>query len=80
MKIISLRHAKNPKHGVVLYAKVLSRSKEGTAHTVTGIRHGDDVRYRCGCDDNLFRPRVSCDHIIAVKKREIVLDKFTKLG
>jgi len=69
MKIISLRHAKKPKHGVVVYAKVQSRSKDGIAHTVTGARHGGDIRYRCGCDDNLFRPRLACDHIVAVKAR-----------
>ena len=43
MKIISLRHSKNPKAGIVVYAKVQSRSKpkrltRAYVITFTGIR------------------------------------------
>ena len=69
MKIISLKHSKNPKAGTVVYARVQSRSKPNVAHIVTGSRRGDGITWRCSCADKLFNPRTKCDHIKAVEKR-----------
>lgn len=69
-RIISLRHSKDPRSGVVLYAKVQSRTSPSTQHIVTGSRRGDGLIFRCSCESRMFRPRTKCDHIKAVQERE----------
>jgi hypothetical protein len=69
-RIITLRRAKHPRHGVIIYANVQSRSR-GTRviHTVTAVKRGDKIRWRCSCEIASFHPRVACDHAEAVKAR-----------
>jgi hypothetical protein len=68
MKIISLRHSKDPKSGVVVYARVQSRSKPRVAHIITGTKRGDGIVWRCSCEHKMFHARQKCDHIIRVEK------------
>jgi hypothetical protein len=69
MKIISLRHVKEPRAGVVVYARVASRTRKHVVHTVTGHKRGDGITWRCTCEEKAFHPRTRCDHAIAVEKR-----------
>jgi hypothetical protein len=68
MKIISLRHVKEPKKGIMVYAVVASRSVKGKTHIVTGQKRGDGMTWRCTCEDKAFNPRKKCDHAIRVEK------------
>jgi hypothetical protein len=72
-KIISLKvvDPKRVKHGIAVYARVLSRSR-GTrvVHVVTGVRVKHQLKLRgCSCESRSFRPRTVCIHHLAVAKR-----------
>jgi hypothetical protein len=69
-RILSLRRAKNPRHGILIYSNVQSRSR-GTRviHTVTGAKRGRKKLFHCSCESASFNPRVSCIHILAVQRR-----------
>ena len=68
MKIISLRHSKDQTKGVLIYARVQSRSKPEVQHNVTGTKRGDGIVWRCTCEHKLFQPRQKCDHIKKVER------------
>ena len=69
-RILSLKKAKNPRHGVAYYATVQSRSR-GTRvnHVVTVAKHGRRLRSHCSCEIASFNPRTACDHAVAVVNR-----------
>ncbi len=69
MRIISLRHSPGSKTGVVVHARVQSRSSASTQHIVTGSKRGVGLVWRCTCAHKAFHPRVKCDHILAVEKQ-----------
>lgn len=69
-RILSLKKSKNPRHGIVLYSTVLSRSR-GTrvVHVVTAAKRANKIRFRCSCEAASFSPRTRCIHVAAVAKR-----------
>lgn len=69
-RILSLKRAKAPRHGVLIYGNVQSRSR-GTRiiHTVTGAKRGRKTIFRCSCEAASFNPRTPCLHVVAVKSR-----------
>lgn len=69
-RIISFKHAKNPRNGVSIYSTVLSRSRSTRiTHLVTGAKRGRQVCYRCSCEHASFEPKAKCAHIQAVARR-----------
>ena len=69
-RILSLKKAKAPRHGILIYSNLQSRSR-GTRviHTVTGAKRGRKLRFRCSCEHASFSPRIFCAHISAVKAK-----------
>jgi hypothetical protein len=69
-RILSLRRAKNPRHGILIYSNLQSRSR-GTRviHTVTGAKRGRKIRFHCSCEIASFHPQVPCIHVLAVQAR-----------
>ena len=67
-RVLSLKVAKAPRHGVVIYANVQSRSR-GTRiiHTVTAAKRLRKKIFRCSCESASFNPRKACIHILAVR-------------
>jgi len=70
-KIITIRKAKNPRHGVDIYARVASRSREGVEHVVTIAVARTRTRCHCGCEAAGFNSRKRCDHIKVVRERAV---------
>jgi hypothetical protein len=68
MKVLSFRTTVHPKHGIVAYGTVQSRTDKRKRHVVTARKHGERLRFACSCDDFLFR-RHMCDHIIAIANK-----------
>jgi hypothetical protein len=69
-RVLSLRHAKNPRHGVVLYGNVLSRSRSTrVVHTVTAAKRGRQFRFRCSCEAASFHPQEKCIHVRSVVRK-----------
>lgn len=69
-RVLSLRFAKHPRHGIALYSNVLSRSR-GTrvVHLVTGTKIGRrKYRTHCSCEAKSFNPRAVCIHQQAVNR------------
>jgi hypothetical protein len=69
MKIISYTKSADPTKGIVIYAKVQSRTRKAVQHTVTASRRGKSLTWRCTCEDKIFNPRVKCAHIQKVEDR-----------
>ncbi len=67
-RVLSLRFAKRPRHGVVLYSNVQSRSR-GTRiiHVVTAAKRVRKMRFRCSCEIASFNPRKQCIHVESVR-------------
>ena len=68
-RVVSLHIAKKPRHGVVVYAGVQSRSRPLHVHIVTGTTHGQKMRFHCSCEHKSFNPRAVDPHIAAVHKK-----------
>lgn len=66
-RVLSIKRAKKPIHGVVLYSNVQSRSR-GTRviHTVTAAKYGRKLRFRCSCEAASFNPKQKCIHVQSV--------------
>lgn len=66
-RVLSLKVAKAPRHGVLIYANVQSRSR-GTRiiHVVTGAKRSHKKMFRCSCEAASFNPRKLCIHVLAV--------------
>jgi hypothetical protein len=67
-KVLSLRIAKNTRHGIDLYSNVQSRSR-GTRiiHLVTGTKIRRSFRLHCSCEAKSFNPHAICIHQEAVQ-------------
>lgn len=69
-RILSLKRAKQPRHGIVAYANVQSRSRSTRViHVVTAAKRGRRLRFRCSCEIASFHPQVPCAHIRSVAGR-----------
>ena len=64
-RVLSLKIAKKPRHGILVYATVQSRSRR-LVHTVTATSHGRSLRFHCSCEHKSFNPRAVDAHIAAV--------------
>lgn len=70
MRILSMKRAKAPRHGVRVYAVVQSESRPTRVnHVVTGMRVQRKLRFRCSCEAASFNPRGRCNHAKAVARR-----------
>jgi hypothetical protein len=70
-RILSFRRAENPRHGILLYTTVQSRSRSTRVnHVVTMAKRGDRELFRCSCESASFRPRTKCIHVQAVQRRQ----------
>jgi len=67
-RVLSLKIALKPRHGIVVYATVQSRSRR-LVHTVTATMHGRVLRYHCSCEAKSFNPRAVDAHIAAVQAK-----------
>jgi len=69
-RVLSFRKAKNPRHGILYYGNVQSRSR-GTRviHVVTLAKQGRKLRSRCSCEAASFVPRKKCIHVQAVQRQ-----------
>lgn len=69
-RVLSLRHAKNPVNGIVIWALVASKSRPTKlTHTVTAEKVGRGLVWRCLCERGGFAPREVCLHRKAVLKK-----------
>jgi len=69
-RIISFHKAANPRHGVLYYSTVLSRSRSTRVnHVVNAAKRGRRLRFRCSCESASFRPHTSCIRMLAVQRR-----------
>ena len=68
-KVTSVQKTNRPQGGIIVYAKVQSRSNPGHEHDVTCQKVGDRKTWRCTCPGKAaFHPRRECDHIKEVKQ------------
>lgn len=65
-RVLSCRIAKHPRHNVVVYANIQSRSR-GTRiiHTATAVKRGRNLRWFCSCEAKSFNPLQKCIHVKA---------------
>lgn len=68
-RILSLRRAEAPRHGVVLYGVAQSVSRpQKVNHTITARKRGRKLSFSCTCETFTFRrPKNGCRHIRAFK-------------
>jgi len=68
--VTSFTKTNRPQGGIVIYAKVRSRSNPSHEHDVTCQKVGDRKTWRCTCPGKAaFHPRRECSHIAEVKER-----------
>jgi len=67
-RVLSLKIAKKPRHGILIYATIASRSRR-LVHTVTATSHGRNLRFHCSCESKSFNPRAVDAHVTAVQKK-----------
>lgn len=72
-RVLSLRKAVKPRHGILYYSTVQSRSRSTRVnHVVTGAKIGRSVRFRCSCESASFHPQEKCIHVRAVVRRMVL--------
>ncbi len=67
-RVLSIKFAERPRHGIDLYSNVQSRSR-GTRiiHLVTGTKIHRSYRLHCSCEAKSFNPHAVCIHVEAVR-------------